>query len=611
MKTLTRLLPVLLSTSLMAADRPNILWITAEDHGPHLGCYGDAYATTPHLDAFAETALRYTRAISNAPVCAPARTTVISGMYPTATGSQHMRSRVPAPSWMRFFPAYLREAGYYTTNNAKEDYNLTGAEKGWDESSGTAHWKNRPAGAPFFAVFNTNISHESRIRDENPDPLHDPAQAPVPPYHPDLPVVRKEWAQYYDRLTQADAFFAKHLAELEAAGLAEETIVFYWADHGSGMPRGKRYPGWSGLHVPLIIRFPDKWRHLAPADYQPGGTSDRLVGFIDFAPTLLSIAGVDIPGYYQGHAFAGRTPDPAEAYAFGFRGRMDERPDACRSVMDGRYVYIRNFYPHLPHGQYLKYQQQTRTTAEWFRLSQEGKLNAVQSRFWQPHPREELFDLETDPHETRNLAGSVSHQAVLKRMRGALNAHLVRTRDLGFLPEPILERLVEDGQSPAEALKPRLEATPNLGLEVLAERQGQAAILAGLRDPSPLVRYWTLIQLLAPRQPASGPAILEAVTGLLDDFEPTVVIAAAQVAALQATDPEVREKALARLLEFAAYPGQPFFLGIHALHALDYLRQQGLPMPEGVAGLTGPHESVPGVFEVYRPWLLERIGEAP
>ncbi len=264
--------------------RPNIVWITSEDHGPHMGCYGDQYATTPHVDGLAARGLLYTRAWSNAPVCAPARTTLISGLYATSTGGQHMRSMVPFPAGKQMFPQILRAAGYYCTNNSKEDYNLTQPGKVWDESSRKAHWKNRSAGQPFFAVFNSTKSHESQIRRRPHSPVHEPAKVRVPPYHPDTPEVRRDWAQYYDVVSLADADAGQHLAELEQAGLTDNTIVFYFADHGSGMPRNKRWPFNLGLQVPLVVHIPEKFKALRPADYAPGGKTDRLVSFVDFAP---------------------------------------------------------------------------------------------------------------------------------------------------------------------------------------------------------------------------------------------------------------------------------------------------------------------------------------
>jgi arylsulfatase A-like enzyme len=271
--------------------RPNILWITSEDHGPQMGCYGDRFATTPNVDKLAARGMIYTRAWSCAPVCAPARTVLISGMYATSTGSEHMRSLVPYPAARKMYPQLLHEAGYYCSNNAKEDYNLDKAGKVWDDSSRKAHWKDRKPGQPFFAIFNSEKSHESRIRVRPHTQIHDPAKVRVPAYHPHTPEVRQDWAQYYDVVSEADADAGQRLRELEEAGLAESTIVFYFGDHGSGMPRCKRWPYNSGLHVPLVVYIPEQFKDLRPPEYTPGGKSDRLASFVDFAPTLLSLLG--------------------------------------------------------------------------------------------------------------------------------------------------------------------------------------------------------------------------------------------------------------------------------------------------------------------------------
>ena len=290
-----------------AADqkRPNILWITSEDNGPHLGCYGDTFATTPNLDRLAAKGMIYLTAWSNAPVCAPARTTIITGMYPSSTGSEHMRSMIRLPDGMKMFPQFLREAGYYCTNNSKEDYNLEKPGQVWDQSSMSAHWRNRQAGQPFFAVFNFMETHESQIRRRPHQPVHDPAKVRVPAYHPDTPEVRQDWAQYYDKMTEMDGRAGQILALLEQDGLEQDTIVFYYGDHGPGMPRNKRWPFNCGLRVPLVVYVPEKFRHLAPPEYRPGGQSKRLVAFVDLAPTVLSLAGIKAPEYMQGHAFMG------------------------------------------------------------------------------------------------------------------------------------------------------------------------------------------------------------------------------------------------------------------------------------------------------------------
>lgn len=589
LKSIIALLFSCISFTLLGNERPNILWISAEDHGPHLGCYGDEYATTPNLDAFAERSLRYIKASSNAPVCAPARTTIISGMYPPSLGAQHMRSRVPSPSYLRFFPTYLQQAGYYTTNNFKEDYNLLTDDKGWHESSRTAHWKNRPdPEQPFFAVFNYTSSHESQIRNENEAPLHDPALVPIPPYHPDIPEVRKDWAQYYDRLTLIDTHFQARIDELEAAGLAEDTIVVFWSDHGSGMPRSKRYPGWSGLNVALIVHVPEKFKHLAPSDYLPGGVSERLVSFVDFAPSTLSLAGVQAPPYYQGHAFLGEHQDGAPDYSFGFKGRMDERPDSCRSVTDGRFVYIRNYYPHLPHGQYLYYQQQTQTTSQWYQLFKDGKLDAVQSAFWLPHPHEELFDLENDPHETVNLASNENYSAVLDELRTALDSHMNRTRDLAFIPEPMLRTKMLAGESPAEAFAHFFEPNKN--------RMNP--------PPAKVSKYWRLISLLSSSPSRIERALPRAIASL-DDKEPVVAVAAAEVVALHTEDAEARAKAIDLLIDYSHHPRHELILSLHAINALNHIHDAGITLPDSFNEIDPSPEGVPGWASAYRPRLLE------
>jgi len=344
------------------AEQPNILWIVAEDINPHLGCYGDMNAVTPNIDGLATNALRYTKCWSTAPVCAPARTALITGAYPPSLGAEHMRSMVKMPDFMRMYPQFLRDRGYYCVNNSKEDYNVAKSGKVWDESSKKAHWKKRKSSQPFFAVFNIGVSHESQIRVRPHAPKHDPARVRLPAYHPDVPEVRHDWAQYYDKITEMDAIVGSRLQELGDAGLADDTIVFFYGDNGSGMPRSKRWPYNSGLNVPLIIRVPERFRQLAPEDYRPGAATDRLVGFVDFAPTLLSLAGIKPPDWMQGHAFMGRFAAASHKHIFGFRGRMDERYDLVRSVRNDRFIYLRNYRPDLIYGQHLAYMFETPTT---------------------------------------------------------------------------------------------------------------------------------------------------------------------------------------------------------------------------------------------------------
>ena len=495
---LTLLLTIWLRTH--AADLPNILWLTSEDNGPHLNCYGDDYATTPNLDALAKKGMIYTRAISNAPVCAPARTTIISGMYPPSTGSEHMRSMTSLPAQFKMYPAYLRKMGYYCTNNSKEDYNLKKEGEVWDESGRKGHWKNRPKGKPFFAIFNSTVSHESQIRKRPHKQVHDPAKVRIPAYHPDHPEVRKDWAQYYDKLTDMDSQVGAKLKELKGAGLEDDTIVFYFGDHGSGMPRSKRWPFFSGLQVPLIIHIPEKWKHLASSNYQANTKSDRQVGFVDLAPTLLSIAGMKPPSHMQGHAFMGKHEAPIQMYGYGFRGRMDERYDMVRSVVGKRYIYIRNYMPHKLYGQHVGYMFVTTTTQVWKRLYDEGKLNEAQSHFWKTKPAEELYDLEKDPDEVNNLANSKGHAKILSQMRQAHRAHVTKIRDVGFLPEGEIhnrskgstpyEMGHDDNKYPFEKIRSAADLASSMNKNELP------AITKLLTHSDSAVRYWGALGLL-------------------------------------------------------------------------------------------------------------------
>jgi arylsulfatase A-like enzyme len=553
------------------AAQPNILWLTSEDHGPHMGCYGDSYATTPNVDALAAKGMLYTRAWSNAPVCAPARTTLISGLYPPSTGSEHMRSMVPFPADKQMFPQLLRASGYYCTNNAKEDYNLSQPGRVWDESSRQAHWKNRADAQPFFAVFNSEKSHESRLRARPHTAVHDPAGVRLPAYHPDTPEVRRDWAQYYDVVTAADADAGARLVELEQAGLADDTIVFYFADHGSGMPRNKRWLYDSGLHVPLVVYIPPKFKHLRSSDYVSGGKSDRLVSFVDFAPSVLSLAGIKPPQRLQGHAFLGPFAEPPQTLVYGFRGRMDERQDMLRSASDGRYVYIRNYMPHKVYGQYLAYMFQTPTTRVWRQLHREGKLNAAQEIFWNTKPPEELYDLRDDPDEVHNLAASPDHRSILAQLRSAQRELALAIRDIGFLPEgEIHERSqgttpYDMGHDPAKYPLERIFKTAELASGIEAE--GTPGLIKSLEDPDSAVRYWAALGLLM-RGQAGVAAGRDNLRSELADPSPYVRIVAAEALARygDATDLGL---ALSVLEKSADWSENNVFTAMSALNALD------------------------------------------
>jgi len=443
--------------------RPNILWISCEDISPDLGCYGDDYSVTPNLDRLAGQGCRYEYAFVPFPVCAPTRSAIITGVHPGTLGTMHMRTRnkgyeAVVPPEVRCFTEYLRAAGYYCTNNAKTDYQFKCPFTAWDECNKKAHWRNRPNGAPFFSVINLTTTHESRCWKRQRERLtHDPAKVQVPPYYPDTAVVRENLARYYDNITKMDKQVGDILEQLEQDGLAEDTVVFFWSDHGRGLPRCKRWPYDSGLRVPLIIWWPGVIR--------PGSVCEDLVNLIDLAPTVLSLAGVKVPGYMQGRILLGPSKDKPRQYVFGGRNRMDlSQNDFIRTVRDKRYRYIRNFTPEVPYAQRIEYMERMPIMQEWRRLNAEGKLTGPQKLFFRhPKPEEELYDLRADPYEINNLADSPRHQDVVKRMRAVLEAWMKQTGDLGGLDEEqLIERMWPGRKQPVTAA-PVVTATRRAG----------------------------------------------------------------------------------------------------------------------------------------------------
>jgi N-sulfoglucosamine sulfohydrolase len=447
--------------------RPNILWISNEDMSPRLGAYGDALARTPVLNRLARESIRYTSAFTTAPVCAPSRAAIITGMYQTAIGAHHMRttedrvSELPGPYlavppfYVKAFPEYLRAAGYYTTNRAKTDYQFGVPFTIWDEVGRTAHWRNRPdVNQPFFSVFNLEVTHESQIFPTSParkgKPLvTDRAALDVPPYYPDTPAVREELARMYDNIADMDRQVGEILKQLEDDGLAEKTIVFYWSDHGDGVPRAKRSLYDSGLRVPLMIRWPGS---LAPP-VAAGSVSDELVSFVDLAPTVLALAGVEIPTHLQGRVLLGPKATPPGEFVFAARDRMDIEYDMMRSARDARYLYIRNFAPELPYAGHIIYRNQSAIMQEWLRLQAEGALTGSPALWMRTtRPAEELYDTKEDPYQIRNLSEEPAHRPTLERMRKAVTDWMTRIGDQGLINEAeMIQRMWPGGEQPETA----------------------------------------------------------------------------------------------------------------------------------------------------------------
>lgn len=524
-----------LLTTACTSDRselplPNILWITSEDNSPMLGCYGDTFATTPNLDALAARGFLYTHAYSNAPVCAPSRNTIITGVYANSGGHEHMRSYYRKSDEIKLYPQILREAGYYCTNNSKEDFNIHPSQTSdvWDQLGKEAHYKNRPAGQPFFAIFNATVSHESSIHKSTPsnELRHKPEDVVLPPYHPDTDEFRHDWAQYYDKVEDMDTWVGGILRELEELGEADNTIVFYYSDHGGILGRSKRFVYETGTRVPFIVHIPEKYKYLYPAA-NPGAKVDRLVSLVDLAPTLMSIIGKPISSILQGNAFLGdqKTADPE--YVYMFRGRMDERYDMSRAVRDQRYRYIRNYMPHREYGQYLDYLWQAPSMKSWEAAFHAGECNEVQSVFWRPKPVEELYDTENDPWEVKNLAADPNYKEVLERLRNAGREWSLRIRDAGFIAEAeMVERT--GGGAPYEYMRTTAVDIEKLidAAEVCTSSASVPELLEYVRSNDSAIRYWGVTGLLSLGERAR-PALAE-LRKAASDSAPDVAITAGE-----------------------------------------------------------------------------------
>lgn len=578
-KTLSAILIALIGNMVIAAERPNILWVSSEDNGPALGCYGDPDARTPNLDALAKRSVLYRSCWSNAPVCAPARTTIITGMYCPSTGSEHMRSEVKLPAGMKMFPQYLREAGYYCTNNVKEDYNITKPGQVWDESSNKAHWRNRQPGQPFFAVFNFTTTHESQVRKRPHTFVHSPSEVQVPGYHPDLPEVREAWAQYHDQMSEMDGQVGQVLKQLEEDGLANDTIVVYFGDHGPGLPRCKRSPCNSGLRVPLIVHVPEKYQSLRPQNYAAGATLERPVSFVDLAPTMLSLAGLEAPPTMQGRAFAGQFAKEAREFQFGYRARMDERLDLTRSVRWGKWVYVRNFMPHKTAGQFQAYMYETPMMLAWKKAYDGGKLPAQHARFFEPDAPEELYNLESDPAEVNNLATCRSCQDELQTLRLALHNWQLEIGDVDILPEAEMQRRVagstpyELGHDPTRLRIDRVLDTAEMASNTNDRSWNLYPRL--LDDAEPGVRYWAAMGLML-RGREAATAGRGALIARLNDESPAVHVMAAET--LLQTGLADGTSAVDVLLEACSDGPAPPALAVQAFNALDDLGTVGVDL---------------------------------
>ena len=451
---------VILLVPMAKRQRPNILWVSFEDTNPFFGCYGDKIARTPNLDTLAAEGCRWDNAFSTAGVCAPARSAIITGMYPISIGTHHMRTththpvapELPTPysavvpHYVKCFTEYLRAAGYFCTNNVKTDYQFDPPFTAWDELSTEAHWRNRPdPDQPFFAVFNPTTTHESGMWEERTKEIFfDPDVLELPPYFPDTPKVRTAMARMYTNIEHNDRYLGELLGQLADDGLAENTVVFHWSDHGP-LPRGKRWPYDSGIHIPLITRWPG---HI-----EPESVSDRLVSTVDLGPTALSIGGLKKPRHMQGRAFLGTDEEAPRKYIFASRDRHDEAYDMVRAARDKQFKYIRHYHPELPYLLWIPYRNKHPILQEMWRLYQSGQLSKTQSLLFQyPRPPEELYDTVADPWETANLADDPLYAIHLDRLRAALRTWRDEVGDLGEeTEEQMVSRWYPGGIQPETA----------------------------------------------------------------------------------------------------------------------------------------------------------------
>lgn len=484
-----------------AAERPNILWITSEDNSiSWVGCYGSKNAKTPNIDQLAKEGFRYTHCFDNAAVCAPTRSTWITGHYAISIGTQPMRSRYAIPhDLIPYYPDQLKKAGYFVGNGGKTDYNI-GSRDDKDTWKGGGSWEKRKPGQPFFTIKNIGDSHESRAFPKNSPPRNDPAKMKLHAYHPDLPGVRQTYALYADAVGNMDKKVGDVIASLKKDGLYEDTIIIYCSDHGGVLARSKRFLYSSGTHCPLIVRIPAKWKQWWPAK-RPGMTVDRIVSFVDMPKTWLSLAGAKVPATYQGRVFLGPDTEPAPKYHLSFRERADEACDMVRGMRDERFAYIKNYMPWAPNGQQLRYMYTMSATRAWRKHHQEGKTDAITGRFFRPRVSEEFYDTVADFDNVNNLIDSADHQEKLAELKAALRKRQLELFDSGLLPEEMRVRRAKENKVTIYAMvrDPKLYPLEKyLDLSDLAlarDPKNLSVFVKALSDPDEGMRYWAICGL--------------------------------------------------------------------------------------------------------------------
>lgn len=531
------------------ASRPNILWITFEDTSPQfIGCYGAAVARTPTLDALADNGVRFDRAYSVGTVCAPSRSTLVTGCPSYQLGTGHHRSAYPIPTWIRGFPTYLREAGYYTSNNVKTDYNTSEHDRlvaeSWDDCADTAGWWGRKDEQPFFSVFNLMSSHqkwtmtlpyedyERHILATLPEDQRVlPEEVSLPPFLRDSPQMRRQFSRIHNSLAVTDRAIKQILDRLAADGLASDTIVFAFADHGEAMPRGKTNGIGLGYRVPMVVHVPPRWSELAEWPL-PGTVTDELVTFEDLAPTVLGLAGVPAPPHLTGRVLTGPSRQEAPDWVFGASDRADDSTDCERTVMSGDFVYTRRFMPFQPELRWMEYHDISEIRVLMRADLESGRLSPQESQPFQPRKPEALYDIAADPFEMDNLIGNAAVAAIESELRAALASHLLAARDVMLLPEFELAQ-ISTVSTPYEAGLDRAAYWPRLVEAAMwsgrLDDEALAAQLRLLESEDGPIRYWAVVGLRS-----HGPDRLAQARGrvlaLLEDPYPPVRVLAAGLA---------------------------------------------------------------------------------
>ena len=529
-----------------AQDKPNILWLTIEDTSPQfIGCYGNADARTPVIDKLADDGVRFTNAFSTGTVCSPSRSAIITGVHTFKMGTGNHRSNYRIPDFIKGFPYYLQQQGYYVSNSYKTDYNVANEKEfiaeAWNESSGKAGWWNRKPGQPFFAVFNFNDSHQSRTMSESyewykkhvlgyltNDEIIAEDAFEMPPFYNDTPEMRKHFARVYNSIKLTDKRIGELLEKLDQDNLRDSTIIFFYADHGEGIPRGKTNGINLGYRVPFVIWFPEMYKHLSPWG-TAGAVTDELIDFKDLAPTLVSLTGGEVPEYMKGRVLLGDDRSPEADHLLMSVDRADNGPDLVRTITDGRFVYSKNFMPYMPQMRFIRYLEIADITNEMRSDLKKGALNDFQRSLFDERPEEYLFDIENDIWEQNNLVQDPEYRPVLEKMRKQLDAEILSVKDVHFMPEYELgiisktgnayEFRLDENNYPFENIYAAASLSGKRGGEITRRQIGL------LKSKNKFIRYWAIVGLRSQKKESLLKYKKQINSAMADPYLPVAVIA--------------------------------------------------------------------------------------